>query len=41
MVYTEQLVYLDGHDDREQRIRGTDEGLDRLWHELQKAAPLQ
>jgi uncharacterized protein YndB with AHSA1/START domain len=41
MVYTEQLVYLDGHDDREQRIRGTDEGLDRLWHELQKANPLQ
>lgn len=30
MVYTEQLAYLDGHEDREQRVRGTQEGLDRL-----------
>lgn len=30
MVYTEQLAYLDGHEDREQRLRGTQEGLDRL-----------
>lgn len=30
MVYTEQLTYLDGHEDRAQRLRGTEEGLDRL-----------
>lgn len=30
MVYTEQLSYLDGHEDRAQRIRGTEESLDRL-----------
>lgn len=30
MTYAEQLSYLDGHDDREQRILGTQEGLDRL-----------
>jgi hypothetical protein len=30
MVYTEQLAYLDGHHDLEQRIHGTAEGLDRL-----------
>ena len=30
MVYTEQLSYLDGHEDRAQRLRGTEEGLDRL-----------
>ena len=30
MVYTEQVAYLDGHDDLEQRILGTGEGLDRL-----------
>jgi len=30
MVYTEQLAYLDGHEDRAQRLRGTEEGLDRL-----------
>jgi len=30
MVYTEQLAYLDGHRDLEQRIHGTGEGLDRL-----------
>ena len=35
MVYTEQLVYLDGHQDLQQRIHGTGEGLDslRLWVE--------
>jgi uncharacterized protein YndB with AHSA1/START domain len=36
MAFTEQLVYLDGHEDREQRIRGTEEGLDRLGHALLK-----
>lgn len=30
MVYTEQLIYLDGHEDRAQRLHGTEEGLDRL-----------
>jgi uncharacterized protein YndB with AHSA1/START domain len=30
MVYTEQLAYLDGHEDRSQRLHGTQEGLDRL-----------
>lgn len=30
MTYTEQLAYLDGHDDRVQRARGTEESLDRL-----------
>lgn len=30
MVYTEQLAYLDGHEDLSERIRGTGEGLDRL-----------
>lgn len=30
MVYTEQLAYLDGHEDRAERLRGTEEGLDRL-----------
>jgi uncharacterized protein YndB with AHSA1/START domain len=30
MVYREQLAYLDGHEDRAQRLRGTEESLDRL-----------
>lgn len=30
MVYTEQLAYLDGHQDLSERVRGTGEGLDRL-----------
>ncbi|MBS0198827.1 MAG: SRPBCC domain-containing protein [Proteobacteria bacterium] len=30
MVYTEQLAYLDGHEDRAERRRGTEEGFDRL-----------
>ena len=34
MVYTEQLAYLDGHEDRAQRMRGTQEGFDRLDLEL-------
>lgn len=36
-VLTEQLAYLDGHEDRDERMRGTDEGLDRLELELSKA----
>ncbi|TDR41135.1 uncharacterized protein YndB with AHSA1/START domain [Tahibacter aquaticus] len=34
MVYTEQLAYLDGHEDRALRLRGTEEGLDKLGLEL-------
>ena len=34
MVYTEQLAYLDGHEDRDQRLHGTEESLDRLGLEL-------
>jgi len=30
VIYTEQIAYLDGHADLEQRIHGTGEGLDRL-----------
>lgn len=30
MIYTEQLAYLDGHEDLTERIRGTGEGLDRI-----------
>jgi uncharacterized protein YndB with AHSA1/START domain len=34
MVFTEQVAFLDGHNDREDRIRGTADGLDRLALEL-------
>lgn len=30
MLFTEQLAYLDGYDDFEERRRGTEEGFDRL-----------
>lgn len=30
MTYTEQLAYLEGHEDLAQRRQGTEEGLDRL-----------
>ena len=30
MDYVEQLTYLDGHEDRAERVRGTAQGLDRL-----------
>lgn len=36
MVYTEQLAYLDGHEDRAQRLRGTEESLDRLGLDLSR-----
>lgn len=36
MVYSEQLAYLNGHDDRAQRIRGTEESLDRLRLEMER-----
>ena len=35
MVFTEQVVFLDGHDEREERIEGTNEGFDRLELDLQ------
>jgi len=35
-VLTEQLAYLDGHKDRDERRRGTEEGLDRLELELSR-----
>ncbi len=35
-VLTEQLAYLDGHEDRDERQRGTAEGLDRLELELSR-----
>jgi len=34
LILTEQLAYLDGHEDRDERRRGTEEGLDRLELEL-------
>ena len=36
MTYTEQLAYLDGHEDRAQRLRGTEESLDRLGLEFSR-----
>jgi len=35
MLYSEQLTYLDGHEDRAQRLRGTEESLDRLGSQLE------
>ena len=36
---TEQLAYLDGHDDLAERRRGTEEGLDRLALEVEDSPP--
>jgi uncharacterized protein YndB with AHSA1/START domain len=41
MTMTEYVAYLDGQQDLEERIRGTNEGLDRLELELQSALPVQ
>jgi hypothetical protein len=30
MIFTEQIAFLDGYSDREERIRGTEIGLDKL-----------
>ena len=30
MVFSEQLAFFDGHEDRAERIRGTSDGIDRL-----------
>jgi uncharacterized protein YndB with AHSA1/START domain len=40
MVYTEQLAYLDGHEDRALRLRGTEDSLDKLRLELHEATRL-
>ncbi|MBP2159596.1 MULTISPECIES: SRPBCC family protein [Asticcacaulis] len=39
LLLTEQLAYLDGHEDRDERRRGTEEGLDRLELDLQEGLP--
>jgi uncharacterized protein YndB with AHSA1/START domain len=41
MTLHEQLAYLDGHEDLAERIRGTEEGLDRLVLELANPATTQ
>ncbi len=41
MSYMEQLTYLDGHEDKAERLRGTEEGLDRLVLELQPPHSMQ
>jgi uncharacterized protein YndB with AHSA1/START domain len=41
MLMTEYIAYLDGHEDLEERIRGTNEGLDRLDLELKTALSMQ
>lgn len=39
MIYTEQLAYLDGHEDRAQRLRGTEESMDRLKLQVSRTLP--
>ncbi|WP_068878212.1 MULTISPECIES: SRPBCC family protein [unclassified Phenylobacterium] len=34
MAFTEQVAFLDGHDERDERIHGTNEGFDRLELDL-------
>lgn len=41
MIYTEQIGFLDGHENREQLIRGTNEGMDRLDLELRTVSSIQ
>ena len=41
MLMTEYIAYLDGHEDLEERIRGTNEGLDRLDLEVQATSSMQ
>lgn len=39
MRFTEQLAYLDGHDDIDLRIKGTNDGIDRLSLEIESNQP--
>lgn len=39
LLWTEQLAYLDGHEDLQERIRGTGEGLDRLMLDVTADLP--
>jgi uncharacterized protein YndB with AHSA1/START domain len=41
MILTEYIAYLDGHQDLEERVRGTTEGFDRLDLELESALTAQ
>jgi uncharacterized protein YndB with AHSA1/START domain len=41
MVFTEQVAFLDGHDERDERIHGTNEGFDRMELDLQAALTRQ
>ncbi len=41
LLLTEQLVYLDGHDDLVERVQGTSEGLDRLVLEVEQEPPAE
>jgi len=41
MVFTEQAAFLDGYDEREERIEGTNEGFDRLELDLLDALTRQ
>lgn len=36
MIFTEQIAFLDGYNDRAERIRGTEIGLDKLVFSLQE-----
>ncbi len=36
MIFTEQIAFLDGYNDRAERIRGTEIGLDKLVLSLQE-----
>lgn len=40
MMYTEQLAYLDGHQDLAERMRGTNESLDRLVLHMQRGGAI-
>ena len=40
MRFTEQLAYLDGHEDLDMRIKGTNDGFDRLALEMSNVLPM-
>ena len=41
MTFTEQAAFLDGYDEREERIEGTNEGFDRMELDLQASLTRQ